>query len=210
MKKLVLVVLISGRGSNLQALIEAADPLVEIAAVISNRPEAPGLNYARQADITTEVLDHKQFATRQAFDTALQHCIDHYHPDLIALAGFMRILTPAFVAHYRGRLINIHPSLLPAFQGLHTHERALKSGIKEHGVSVHFVTAELDAGPVIQQARVAVKADDDVATLAARVLVEEHRLYPQVIHWFAAGRVQLYENKALLDGKPITVAETNL
>lgn len=203
MKKLALVVLISGRGSNLKAIIEAADPLVEIRAVISNRPQAAGLLYAQQAGIATEVLDHTPFNSRLAYDQALQTCIDHYQPDLIALAGFMRILTPELVTHYRGRLINIHPSLLPAFKGLHTHKRVLDSKLTEHGASVHFVTEDLDSGPVILQARVPVLPNDDEDTLAARVLTEEHRIYPQVIHWFAEGRLQLQGQHVLLDGKPI-------
>jgi len=190
MEKLPLVALISGRGSNLKAIIDAADPLVEIRAVISNYPQAQGLLYAQQAGIPTEVLDHKAFKNRLDFDIALQTCIDHYQPKLVVLAGFMRILTAEFVAHYRGRLLNIHPSLLPAFRGLHTHRRVLKSGVQEHGASVHFVTDDLDAGPVIIQARVPVLPDDDEDSLAARVLLEEHRIYPQAIHWFAQGRLE--------------------
>ena len=202
-EKLPLVALISGRGSNLKAIIDAADPLVEIRAVISNRPDAPGLHYATQAGIPTEVLDHRQFKARSDFDTALQRCIDHYQPKLVVLAGFMRIFTPEFVVHYQGRLINIHPSLLPAFRGLHTHRRVLESDLQEHGASVHFVTADLDAGPVIIQARVPVLPDDDEDSLAARVLREEHRIYPQAIHWFAEGRLQLHSRQALLDGQPV-------
>jgi len=204
MNKLSLVALISGRGSNLQAIIQAADPLVTIRAVISNRPQAPGLTYAQQANIPTEVVDHKNYASRQDFDLALQNQIDNYQPQLVILAGFMRILSPAFVAHYRGRLLNIHPSLLPKFKGLHTHQSVLESGAKEHGASVHFVTEDLDAGPVIIQAQVPVLPDDDEAGLAGRVLQQEHRIYPQAIHWFAAGRLQLEGNLAMLDGKPIT------
>jgi phosphoribosylglycinamide formyltransferase-1 len=204
MKKLALVVLISGRGSNLKAIIDAADPLVEIRAVISNRANATGLLYAQQAGIATEVLDHTPFDSRVAYDQALQICIDRYHPDLVALAGFMRILSPALVTHYRGRLINIHPSLLPAFKGLHTHKRVLESKMTEHGASVHFVTEDLDSGPVILQARVPVLPTDDENTLAARVLTVEHRIYPQVIHWFAEGRLQLQGQQVLLDGKLMT------
>ncbi len=203
MDKLPLVVLISGRGSNLKAIIDAADPLVDIRAVISNRPKAEGLVYAEQAGIATEVLDHTRFDSRVAFDTALQTRIDSYQAKLVVLAGFMRILSPAFVAHYQGSLFNIHPSLLPAFKGLDTHQRAIEAGVKEHGTSVHFVTADLDAGPVIIQARVPVYSDDDEKSLAARVLQEEHRIYPQAIHWFAEGRLELKENLALLDGKLI-------
>ncbi len=185
MTKIPLVALISGRGSNLKAIIDANDPLIEIRAVISNRPDAKGLIYAQENGIPTEVLDHKQFATRKSFDTHLQTSIDHYQPKLIVLAGFMRILSSEFVAHYQGRLINIHPSLLPAFKGLNTHQQALEAGVKEHGASVHFVTEDLDAGPVIIQASVPVLPDDDSESLGARVLIEEHRIYPQAIHWFA-------------------------
>ncbi|HIE02659.1 MAG TPA: phosphoribosylglycinamide formyltransferase [Thiotrichaceae bacterium] len=201
MEKLPLVALISGRGSNLKAIIDAADPLIDIRAVISNRPQAPGLLYAQQAGMATQVIDHKTFKSRLEFDTALQTAIDHYQPKLVILAGFMRILSPDFIKHYRGRLLNIHPSLLPAFKGLHTHQRVLESNMKEHGTSVHFVTEELDAGPVIIQARVPVLPDDDEDSLAARVLQEEHRIYPQAIHWFAQGRLQ--GQTTLLDGKAI-------
>jgi phosphoribosylglycinamide formyltransferase 1 len=205
MEKLPIVALISGRGSNLKAIIEAQLPLVEIRAVISNRPEAPGLRYAEEAGISTEVLDHTQFKSRLEFDTALQACIDHYQPKLVVLAGFMRILSSQFVAYYQGRLFNIHPSLLPAFKGLHTHKRALEAGVKEHGVSVHFVTEDLDSGPVIIQARVPVLSDDDEESLAARVLEQEHRIYPEAIQWFAEGRLQLQENTVFLDGKPVVL-----
>jgi phosphoribosylglycinamide formyltransferase-1 len=191
-KKLPLVALISGRGSNLKAIIDAHDPLVEIRAVISNRPQAGGLMHAQQAGIPTEVVDHTQFKSRIDFDRTLQTRIDSYQPKLVVLAGFMRILTPEFVAHYEGRLLNIHPALLPAFRGLDTHKRALEAGVKEHGASVHFVTADLDAGPVIIQARVPVLPDDDEESLAARVLREEHRIYPQAIHWFAEDRLKRY------------------
>jgi phosphoribosylglycinamide formyltransferase-1 len=204
MNKLPLVVLISGRGSNLKAIIDAADPIVDIRAVISNRADAKGLLYAQQTGIPTEILDHTPFKTRLEFDQALQACIDRYQPGLVALAGFMRLLTPEFTQHYHGRLINIHPSLLPAFKGLHTHQRVLDSKMTEHGASVHFVTADLDSGPVIGQVRVPVLPDDDEETLATRVLVEEHRLYPQVIHWFAEGRLQLHGQHVLFDGQPIT------
>ncbi|RKZ59082.1 MAG: phosphoribosylglycinamide formyltransferase [Candidatus Parabeggiatoa sp. nov. 2] len=203
MNKLPLVALISGRGSNLKAIIDAADPLIEIRAVISNRPQAPGLGYAIEAGISTEVIDQTQFKSRLEFDTALQTRIDDYQPKLVILAGFMRIFTPEFVAHYQGRLLNIHPSLLPAFRGLHTHRRVLESDAQEHGASVHFVTDDLDAGPVIIQARVPVLPDDDENSLAARVLREEHRIYPQAIHRFAEGRLQLQGKQTLLDGQPI-------
>jgi phosphoribosylglycinamide formyltransferase-1 len=204
MEKLPLVALISGRGSNLKAIIDAADPLVEIRAVISNRSQAGGLLYAQPAGIATAIVDHTLFKTRLDFDIALQTAIDQYQPKLVILAGFMRILSPELVAHYRGRLFNIHPSLLPAFKGLHTHRRALESGVKEHGASVHFVTEDLDAGPVIIQARVPVLPDDNEDSLAARVLQQEHRIYSQAIHWFAEGRLQLQGQVALLDGQPLT------
>lgn len=204
MKKLPLVALISGRGSNLKAIIDAADPLVEIRGVISNRPQAAGLLYAQQAGIATMVIDPTLFKTRRDFDIALQTGIEQYQPELVILAGFMRILSPELVAHYQGRILNIHPALLPAFKGLHTHRRALESGIEEHGASVHFVTEDLDAGPVIIQARVPVLPDDNEDTLAARVLQQEHRIYPQAIHWFAEGRLQLQDQVALLDGQPLT------
>lgn len=209
MEKLSLVALISGRGSNLKAIIDAADPLIEVCAVISNRSHAKGLIHAQQVGIATEILEHTQFKSRLDFDTALQARINHYQPQLIILAGFMRILSTTFVAHYQGRLLNIHPSLLPAFKGLHTHKRVLKSGAKEHGASVHFVTEDLDAGPVIIQARVPVLPNDNEESLAKRVLQEEHRIYPQAIHWFAQGRLQLQGQRALLDGRPITFGEGN-
>jgi len=204
MEKLPLVALISGRGSNLKAIIDAADPLIEIRAVISNRSQAGGLLYAQPAGIATAIVDHTLFKTRLDFDIALQTAIDQYQPKLVILAGFMRILSPELVAHYRGRLFNIHPSLLPAFKGLHTHRRALESGVKEHGASVHFVTEDLDAGPVIIQARVPVLPDDNEDSLAARVLQQEHRIYSQAIHWFAEGRLQLQGQVALLDDQPLT------
>jgi len=181
-----MVVLISGRGSNMQAMVEADLP---VAAVISNRADAAGLAYAAGRGIATAVVAHRDFATREAFDTALAQVIDGFHPDLVALAGFMRILTAGFVRQYDGRLLNIHPSLLPAFPGLDTHARALAAGVKLHGCSVHFVTAELDHGPIVIQAAVPVHADDDEATLAARVLVQEHRIYPQAARWFLEGNL---------------------
>lgn len=168
----------------MRSIVEAAnkDELqVDIAAVISNRPDAAGLEFAQQAGISTEIIDHKQFDSRESFDETLAERIDSYQPDFVILAGFMRILTAEFVAHFQGKLINIHPSLLPKFKGLHTHERAIDAGETEHGASVHFVTAELDDGPVILQARVPVFPDDDADTLAARVLEQEHLLYPAAI-----------------------------
>lgn len=179
-----LVVLISGRGSNMRAIVDAChrgDIDAEICAVISNRPDAAGLEFAQAAGIDTAVIDHTRFDSREDFDTALARKIDEYAADFVILAGFMRILTAEFVAHYSGRLINIHPSLLPKFKGLDTHRRALEAGETEHGASVHFVTAELDDGPVIMQARVPVLPDDDEASLAARVLEQEHSLYPAAI-----------------------------
>ena len=183
------VILISGRGSNMQALLEADLP-VEFAAVISNRPDAGGLRVARAYGIDTTVVNHREYTDRASFDQALMAVIDTYEPDLVVLAGFMRILSPRFTAHYARRLINIHPSLLPAFTGLHTHERALQERVWIHGCTVHFVTAELDHGPIIVQAAVPVLPDDDADSLAARVLAEEHRIYPQAVRWFAEGRLQ--------------------
>jgi phosphoribosylglycinamide formyltransferase-1 len=201
---LPIVILISGRGSNLQAIVDktaAGELPVDIRAVISNRPNAAGLQQARQAGLETRVIDHTGYADRQAFDQALQACIDSYQPGLVVLAGFMRILTPGFVDHYRGRMLNIHPSLLPDLPGLNTHQRALDAGHSEHGASVHFVTEDTDGGPVLLQARVAIHEDDSAESLAARVLEQEHRLYPQAIRWFAEGRIFLDENGRIqLDG----------
>ena len=206
-EKLRLVVLISGSGSNLQAILDrCADGTIdgEVVAVISNRPDAYGLERARRAGVPTEVVNHQDYPDREAFDRALMERIDAHRPDLVVLAGFMRILTPAFVHHYAGRLLNIHPSLLPHFQGLHTHRRALEAGHSRHGASVHFVTEELDGGPVVLQAEVPVLPGDDEETLAARVLEQEHRIYPTVIQWFAEGRLRLDPEKGvLLDGDPL-------
>ena len=185
-----IVVLISGQGSNLRALLEAHLPC-QVAAVISNRAEAPGLAIARQQGIATEVVAHRDYPDRMSFDAALATRIEHYQPDLVVLAGFMRILTPQFVAHYHGRLINIHPSLLPAYSGLDTHARALHDGVKIHGCTVHFVTSDLDHGPIIIQAAVPVLMHDTAATLAARVLGQEHRIYPQAVRWFCNDRIVL-------------------
>lgn len=199
-----IVVLISGSGSNLQAIINACashEIQGSIVAVISNRPEVYGLERARLAGIETQTLDHKNFADRVSFDQALMKLIDSYQPDLVVLAGFMRILTAAFVEHYSGRMLNIHPSLLPAYKGVHTHQRALEDGAQQHGASVHFVTAELDAGAVILQAAVPVLADDTAETLAARVLIEEHKIYPQVVSWFCTERLSLKAGLAWLDGQ---------
>jgi phosphoribosylglycinamide formyltransferase-1 len=204
-RPLPLVVLISGSGSNLQAIIDRAaqDLPVEIRAVISNVAGVFGLERARRAGIETRVLDHRGFASREAYDQALGALIDEFDPGLVVLAGFMRILTPGLVARYRGRMLNIHPSLLPKFRGLHTHERALQAGETEHGASVHFVTEKLDGGPLVLQARVAVKPDDNAATLAARVLEREHQIYPQVIRWLAEGRLCLQGDCPQLDGRSV-------
>ncbi len=184
MTKARLVILISGRGSNMQSIIraiESGELQADIAAVISNRPDAAGLQTASAAGIATQVINHRDFDSREAFDQQLAREIDAYQPDYVILAGFMRILTAAFVEHFAGRLINIHPSLLPKFKGLHTHQRAIEAGEREHGASVHFVTAELDDGPVILQAKVPVLKGDTPETLAARVLIEEHKLYPDAL-----------------------------
>ncbi|SMC26902.1 phosphoribosylglycinamide formyltransferase-1 [Andreprevotia lacus DSM 23236] len=195
-----IVILISGRGSNMQAIVDAQVPGGRIAAVIANRADAGGLAWAAERGIATAVLDHKQFAGREAFDAALVALIDGYAPDLVVLAGFMRILTAGFVNHYANRLINIHPSLLPSFTGLHTHERALAEGVKFAGCTVHFVTAELDHGPIIAQAAVPVLDDDTPDALAARVLKEEHRLYPQAVADFVAGRLLIDGNRVKRSG----------
>jgi phosphoribosylglycinamide formyltransferase-1 len=202
-----LVVLISGSGSNLQAIMDAvaAEKLpASIAAVVSNRADAYGLQRAADAGIATATVDHTQFDSRGAFDAALQEVIDSYQPDLLVLAGFMRILTPAFVSHYTGRMLNIHPSLLPLYKGVRTHQRALDDGAKEHGVSVHFVTPELDGGPVIMQAKVPVLPSDTAESLAQRVLVQEHVIYPRIVKWFVEGRLKLEGNQVLLDGNVLT------
>jgi phosphoribosylglycinamide formyltransferase-1 len=200
-----LVVLLSGSGSNLQAFIDAFKnkqlPNTEICAVISNKADAFGLVRAQQAGITTACIDHKQFANREDFDAALQAKIDEFDADLVILAGFMRILTPGFVRHYLGRLINIHPSLLPKYPGLHTHQRAIDAGDKEAGATVHFVTEELDGGPPIIQAKIPIFDGDDAATLADRVLSKEHTIYPLAAQWFAEGRLSLRNSKAVLDDK---------
>jgi phosphoribosylglycinamide formyltransferase-1 len=186
-----IVILISGRGSNMQAIVDADIPGARIAAVIANRPDAVGLAWAAARGIATVGLDHKQFASREAFDAQLAAEIDAFAPDLVVLAGFMRILTPAFTARYEGRMLNIHPSLLPSFPGLHTHQRAIDMCCKVAGCTVHFVTAELDHGPIVAQAVVPVLDDDTETTLAARVLQQEHRLYPEAVRRFAAGELQI-------------------
>ena len=196
-----IVILISGRGSNMEALIAARDAgnlPVNIAAVISNRPEAMGLETAAKAGITTHFVNHKAFAGREAFDAALAECIDTFAPDLVVLAGFMRILSDGFVRHYEGRLMNIHPSLLPSFPGLHTHQRALDEGVRIHGCTVHFVTPTLDHGPVIIQAAVPVLDSDSEDSLAARVLRQEHLVYPQAVRWFAEDKLTLENGRVRL------------
>ena len=206
MSRLPIVVLISGGGTNLQAIIDAAnrDLPVEIKAVISNQADAYGLERAKQAGIPTAVLKHRDFPDRDSFDAALMKLIDSYRPGLVLLAGFMRILTPDFVRHYHGRMLNIHPSLLPDFQGLHTHQRAIEADVQKHGASIHFVTEELDGGPIILQASVPVLPDDDADNLAARVLEKEHIIYPLAVSWFAQGRLLLNDaDQVVLDGKII-------
>jgi phosphoribosylglycinamide formyltransferase-1 len=198
-----IVVLISGRGSNLQAILDAtrAGRLpVAIRAVISNNPRATGLERARATGVPTEIVDHRAYGERTEFDTALMQAIDRYAPRLVALAGFMRILGPGFIDHYGGRLLNVHPSLLPAFKGLDTHTRALAAGVSQHGASVHFVTNDLDGGPIIIQARVAVLPGDTPETLAARVLDEEHRIYPLAIQWCVEERLRVRHGRVELDG----------
>jgi phosphoribosylglycinamide formyltransferase-1 len=198
------VVLLSGTGSNLQAMIDSfkgADNPVRIRAVISNRADAFGLQRARDAGIEARVLDHKAFEGREAFDAALIELIDTFQPTLVVLAGFMRILSATFVRHYQGRLLNIHPSLLPLYKGLHTHQRVLEAGDSEHGCSVHFVTEELDGGPLVVQAVIPVELNDSPASLARRVHAQEHEIYPLAIRWFAEGRISLGEQGALLDGQ---------
>jgi phosphoribosylglycinamide formyltransferase-1 len=203
--KLPVVVLISGSGSNLQAIIDgaSADLPVEIRAVISNKSDAYGLERARTAGIETRVLDHREYEDRESYDSALGDLVEEFEPGLVILAGFMRILTPEFVQRFRGRMFNIHPSLLPKYRGLHTHERAIEAGEKEHGASVHFVTEELDGGPLILQVRVPVEADDTPDSLAARVLTQEHIIYPTAVRWFAQGRLDIDDNRVIKDGTPL-------
>ena len=189
-----IVILISGRGSNMEAIVEACTREgwnARVAAVVSNRADAAGLAFAAARGIATAVVDHRAYASREAFDAALAEAVDAHAPDLVLLAGFMRILTPVFVARYAGRLMNIHPSLLPLFPGLHTHRRALEAGCKVAGATVHFVTADLDHGPIVAQAVVPIVADDTEDTLAARVLAREHLLYPRAARWFVEGRLQV-------------------
>lgn len=198
-----IVVLISGSGSNLQAIMDdlADHPSARICAVISNRADAYGLVRAEQAGIAQQVLSHKDFVDRLTFDTALMQIIDQHQPDLVVLAGFMRILSPEFTRHYARRLLNIHPSLLPKYKGLNTHQRALDAGDLEHGCSVHFVTEELDGGPVVIQASLPVYTNDTAEQLALRVHALEHQIYPLAVRWFAEGRLRLSAQGALLDGQ---------
>ncbi len=201
-----IVVLISGSGSNMQAIAEACQKQnmdAEIVAVISNRPGVPGLERAQQFDIPNEVLDHTSFATREEFDINLIRAIDEHSPDLVVLAGFMRILTSEFVRRYKGRLLNIHPSLLPKYKGLHTHKRALEAGDKEHGVTVHFVSEDLDGGPNIIQAVVPVLDDDSETTLQSRVQIQEHIIYPIAVKWFTEGRLTMLKGDAYFDNQAL-------
>jgi len=188
-----IVILISGRGSNMEAILDARLQL-EIKAVISNRPDATGLETASQRGFPILVVDHKTHVTREGFDAALAEAIKNLAPDYIILAGFMRVLTDSFVSRFAGRIINIHPSLLPAFPGLHTHRQALHSGVRIHGATVHFVTPKLDHGPIIMQAAVPVLPGDDERSLASRVLAVEHQIYPQALQWLAADRLSLNAN----------------
>ena len=194
----MLVVLISGRGSNMQALVEAGLP---VGAVISNRGDAQGLDFARSHGIATAVVEHRRFSAREPFEEALAREIDRFAPRLVALAGFMRVLTPGFVERYRDRMLNIHPSLLPAFPGLDTHERALAAGVKLHGCTVHFVTSELDAGPIVIQAAVPVRVHDRAGDLAARVLRQEHVIYPRAASWFLEGRLVIQNGVVRVKGE---------
>ncbi|EIF29900.1 phosphoribosylglycinamide formyltransferase, formyltetrahydrofolate-dependent [Burkholderia sp. Ch1-1] len=192
MKKLV--ILISGRGSNMEAIVRACSDEAwpaQVAAVIANRPDAAGLAFAASHGIATAVVDHRQFSSRDSFDAALAQQIDSFAPDLVVLAGFMRVLTAGFVDHYAGRMLNVHPSLLPSFPGLKTHQQALDAGVRLHGASVHFVTSQLDHGPIVVQSAVPVETGDTPATLAERVLATEHIIYPRAVRWFVEGRLAL-------------------
>lgn len=201
-----LVILISGSGTNLQAIIDAiveGTLVADIRCVISNRADAYGLERARRAGIATRVVDHRQYDSRESFDAALQQEIDQFQPELVILAGFMRILTTGFVRHYRGRMLNIHPSLLPKYRGLNTHARAIEAGEAEHGVTVHFVTEELDGGPNVLQAIVPILPGDTPDTLRERVLKQEHFIFPEAIRWFLSGRLKMAGEQALLDGEAL-------
>lgn len=200
------VVLLSGTGTNLQSLIDrfsTDDSPARIVAVLSNKAQAGGLEKARHAGIPTDVVDHRRFDSRETFDQAMMECIDRHRPGLVVLAGFMRILTSEFVNHYEGRLINIHPSLLPRHRGLNTHQKALDAGDREHGATVHFVTEELDGGPAVLRARIPVNPDDTAESLAKRVLHYEHRIYPTTVLWFAQGRLTWRQGQPFMDGTPL-------
>ncbi len=204
-------VLISGNGSNLQALIDASsNSNYRIVGVISNKPDAFGLQRAQHADIATHVIDHRLYPDRISFDRDLINKLDELQPRLIVLAGFMRILSSEFVRHFKGHIINIHPSLLPKYPGTNTHQRVLEAGDKEHGVSIHFVTEHLDGGPVIAQSAITIEPDDSADTLQQRVHVEEHRIYPQVVSMFAAGRLEMGEQTALLDDQILPIGGIRL
>ncbi len=208
-KQASIVVLISGHGSNLQAILDSCqrgDINGKITAVVSNRSDAYGLQRAKDAGIDAIAIEHHDFSDRTQFDRQLMTEIDQYQPDLLILAGYMRILSPEFVQHYAGKMLNIHPSLLPKYQGLNTHQRAIDNGDSEHGASVHFVTDELDGGPVILQAKVPVFADDSAEDVALRVNSQELTIYPLVTQWFCAGRLQMVDGAAVLDGKPLPVS----
>lgn len=201
-----IVVLISGSGSNLQAILEACEcdtSRAKVCAVFSNKADAYGLERAKQFSVPAHYIDPKAFTDREHFDRELMKAIDQYQPDIVVLAGYMRILSSEFVRHYLGKMVNIHPSLLPKYPGLHTHQRAIDAGDKEHGTSVHFVTEELDGGPVILQAKVPVFEEDDAEALAARVLTQEHSIYPLVIKWLAEERLAMREGIAYLDGNTL-------
>lgn len=198
-----IVILISGRGSNMEAIVEAAAReqwQAQVVAVISNRPEAAGLQFAAARGIAVQAVDHKAFAGRDAFEAALAEAIDAHRPDLVVLAGFMRILGEPFVRHYEGRMFNIHPSLLPSFTGLHTHQRAIDAGCTVAGATVHFVTPALDHGPIVAQAVVPVLPGDDEAALSARVLAQEHRMYPRAVRWFVHGELRVDGERVLHTG----------
>lgn len=197
-----IVILISGRGSNMEAIVRAAQAEkwpVSIAAVISNRADSAGLDFARQHGIATAVVANKDYSSREQFDTALRAAIDVFAPDLVVLAGFMRILTTPFVEHYAGRMLNIHPSLLPSFPGLATHRQALAAGVRLHGATVHFVTPDLDHGPIVAQVAVPVRGSDSEETLGERVLEQEHLIYPRAVRWFVEGKLSLDGNRVRLD-----------
>lgn len=203
-----IIVLISGNGSNLQAIIDSIDAGKingQIVAVISNRSNAYGLERAQNAGIPTEILLNKAYADRNDYDLALMQKIDHFQPDLVVLAGFMRILTTEFVNHYLGRMLNIHPSLLPKYKGLNTHQRVIDAGEKEHGATVHFVTPELDSGPVVLQETIRIQKDETAEQLASRIHQVEHKIYPEAVSWFADSRLHLDSHTVLLDNQPITM-----